>query len=90
MEHKELESAYESLKRVHDSANSAIVSLQNQNGHLQEQIILAQNINASLEKQTNINKGIMHQTLTDYNKVTSEQAEELQKLREIIKDLKDA
>ena len=90
MERKELENAYESLKRVHDSANSAIISLQNQNSNLQEQVILAQKINASLEKQVNINKGIMHQTLTDHNKITNEQAEEIQRLRGIIRDLKDA
>lgn len=88
MENKELKLAYESLKRVHASANDAIISLQKQNADLQEQVILAQNINASLEKQVNINKGIMHQTLTESNEIRNKQAEEIQRLRGIIRELK--
>ncbi len=88
MEFKALEKAYESLKRLHDSANEAIISLQKQNGALQEQLILAQNINASLEKQVNINKEIMYQVVTENNKKNAEQIEEIQRLRGIIQELK--
>ena len=79
---------YESLKRLHDSANSVIISLQKQMNELQEQLELAMAINASLEKQVNINKGIMHETLTTDNRIKNEQIEEIQRLREVIRELK--
>jgi len=79
---------YKSLKRLHDSANSVIISLQHQMNELQEQLKLAMAINVSLEKQININKGIMHETLTTDNRIKNEQINEIQRLREVIKELK--
>jgi SMC interacting uncharacterized protein involved in chromosome segregation len=78
---------YEALKRKHDVANRAITMLEGKVNDLQTELNKALAVNNSLLQQVNINKGIMHETLTTDNQTKQENAKEIERLRQKIKDL---
>ena len=83
----ELQDNYDSLKRLHDSANSAIASLEGKNKELQVEInILYQKLD-NAQKAVDINKEIMRNALTDQNAIKDAYSQEIQILREKIKRL---
>ena len=86
-ENRDYKNDYASLKRLHDSANRAITSLQEQNQKLNEQLTKMFEINASLEKQVNATKVITHAMVTEENDVKQKNAEEIQRLRALVKEL---
>lgn len=81
-------SDYESLKRLHESANAAILSLEHGLSEERKQRILSMNINSSLEQQLNILKGINREAITGHNAKEQEYIAEIQMLRGQIKELR--
>lgn len=80
-------SDYESLKRIHDAQNRAVVAMEKRVNELQEELKKALQVNNSLLQQVNINKGIMTETLTTDNEIKQQNAKEIERLRQKVRDL---
>lgn len=81
MSEKKFEDLYNSLRRLHDSANKAIEELQNKNKMLEEEIII---LNAKLinsQKNVDINKEIVKNVLLEQNKIKDNFISEINILR---------
>ena len=78
---------YESLRRLHDSANEAITSLQQQINSLQEKLRTSMEIAALLEKQMFQQKEINMKSILSNNETQQKNAEEIQRLRDQVKSL---
>lgn len=84
---RDYKSDYESLKRIHDAQNRAVVAMEKRVNELQEELKKALQVNNSLLQQVNINKGIMTETLTTDNEIKQQNAKEIERLRQKVRDL---
>lgn len=86
MTHDELQLAYDALKRVHDSANTALVILENQNKSLtlQNQLLVEEKSQWMVDK--SVQNSVIHGELERRNQEFADIQQEVQRLREIIKN----
>ncbi len=81
------EEAYGSLKRLHDSTNEAVVRLESEKETLNGEIKLLWAKLLNCQKALNINKDIMRNALTQHNETLTAYANEIQLLKDKIKEL---
>ncbi len=81
MSEKKFEDLYNSLRRLHDSANKAIEELQSKNKILEEEIIILNIKLINAQKNVDINKEIVKNALSEQNKMKDEFISEINMLR---------
>jgi len=76
---------YESLRIRYNSLVEAINELKAENDKLKADIKYLSEVNENLEKALNINKGIMHHTITTDNELKQAYIQEINELKEELK-----
>jgi septal ring factor EnvC (AmiA/AmiB activator) len=82
------EDMYNSLRRLHNSTNSAVDTLQEKIKTLNEELISAKERLGHAQDALDINKQIMRNALEEQNKIKDEYTAEIELLRAEIKELK--
>lgn len=88
MSNLKYEDMYNSLRRLHDSTNTAVSALQEENKLLKEEIKISHQKLENAQSALDINKEIMRNALLEQNNIKDTYSREISDLKEEIKKLK--